>query len=321
MADLEPHPEPELDLSVVIGCYFEERTIDEFHARLSATLESMGRSYEIIFVNDGSTDDTFGHLEAIYEKDPHVTAIVDLMKNAGQSNAKTPGVMLARGRAIVLIDSDLQLDPEDLPKLVEKWDEGYDLVSGYRTERRDPLLRTIPSKLANAIMRRASESSLRDFGCTYKIYDARLVNAFAFGPFKPWRPVPVISMAQRIAEVPVAHHERKYGKSGWTFSKLFSYNMENLVNVSDRPFQLIGFALLVLAFLGVLRIGTAFFFEVSILPRVTTGLVLNVLVLGIFLTVGVLAIVGEFVIRNFVLLQGKPAFVVRSLRRRADESS
>ncbi len=129
MPDLLPHPEPEVELSVVISCYFEELTVDEFHARLSAVLESLGRSYEIIFVNDGSSDDTFGHLEAISEKDPKVTAIVDLMKNAGQSNAKTPGVMLARGRGVVMIDSDLQLDPEDLPYLVVMWDDCYDLVS------------------------------------------------------------------------------------------------------------------------------------------------------------------------------------------------
>ncbi len=319
MPDLLPHPEPEVELSILISCYFEEQTVDEFHARLSAVLESLGRSYEIIFVNDGSSDDTFGHLEAIYEKDPKVTAIVDLMKNAGQANAKTPGVMLARGRGVVLIDSDLQLDPEDLPKLVEKWDEGYDLVSGYRAKRHDSLMRRLPSKLANVIMRRASESEIRDFGCTYKIYDARLVNAFEFSPFKPWRPVPVISMAQRIAEVPVAHHKRKYGKSGWTFSKLFSYNMENLVNLSDRPFQMIGFALLFLSFIGGLRLAAEGFLDIRILPRVTSGLLLNVVVMGLLITVGVLAIVGEFVIRNFLLLQRKPAFAVRTLRRRTDE--
>jgi len=308
----------EPELSVVISCYFEELTIDEFHARLSRTLEETGRSYEIIFVNDGSADGTWERLEAVFEKDEHVTAVVDLMKNSGQSNAKTPGLKFARGRSVVMIDSDLQLDPEDLPKLIAKREEGFDLVSGYREERSDPLMRKLPSKIANVIMRRASRTSIRDFGCTYKIYDARLVRAFEFGPFKPWRPVPVVSMAQRIAEVPVAHHERKVGKSGWTFSKLFAYNMENLVNVSDRPFQLVGLLFMLAGTVLVLRLGAELFLDIRILRQVTPGLILNVLAVGVLLILGVLSLVGEFVIRNFLLLQRKPAFVIRCVRSRVD---
>lgn len=305
-----------VEFSVLVSCHFEEETIDEFHQRLSKTLQALGRPYEIVFVNDGSTDGTYARLDAIFDRDPHVTAIVDLMKNSGQSNAKTPGVMLARGRAIVMMDSDLQLDPEDLPKLVAAWDAGCDIVSGYREHREDPLVRTVPSVLANVIMRRASRSQIRDFGCTYKIYDGTLVRAFQFGPFKPWRPVPVISMAQRIVEVPVGHHPRRHGRSGWTFSKLFSYNMENLVNVSDRPFQLLGSAFLLLASLFILRLAAEFIFDLKILPRVTTGLLLNAMVVSLLVTLGVLSIVGELVIRNFLLLQQKPAFVVRRQRRR-----
>jgi dolichol-phosphate mannosyltransferase/undecaprenyl-phosphate 4-deoxy-4-formamido-L-arabinose transferase len=270
-----------VEFSVLVSCHFEEKTIDEFHQRLSKTLQALGRPYEIVFVNDGSTDGTYARLDAIFDRDPHVTAIVDLMKNSGQSNAKTPGVMLARGRAFVMMDSDLQLDPEDLPRLVAAWDAGCDVVSGYREHREDPLVR-----------------------------------AFQFGPFKPWRPVPVISMAQRIVEVPVGHHPRRHGRSGWTFSKLFSYNMENLVNVSDRPFQLLGSAFLFLASLFILRLAAEFIFDLKILPRVTTGLLLNAMVVSLLVTLGVLSIVGELVIRNFLLLQGKPAFVVRRQRRR-----
>jgi glycosyltransferase involved in cell wall biosynthesis len=306
----------QVEFSVLISCYFEEQTIDEFHERLSRTLLSLGRSYEIILVNDGSTDGTYERLEAIFERDLSVAAIVDLMKNSGQSNAKTPGVMMARGRAMVLMDSDLQLDPEDLPKLVAAWDTGCDIVSGYREHRKDPWRRTLPSMLANTIMRRASNSQIRDFGCTYKIYDGRLVRAFEFGPFKPWRPVPVISMAQRIAEVPVGHRPRKFGRSGWTFSKLFSYNMENLVNVSDRPFQMLGSIFLLLASVFMLRLAAETVFDFSVLPRVTPGLLLNAMVVSLLVTLGVLSMVGEFVIRNFLLLQRKPAFIVRRQRTR-----
>ena len=305
--------EPKFDFSIIISCYFEEQSIDEFYRRLSDTLKAMGKSYEIIFVNDGSTDKTFEKLKAIYSADPNVTAIVDLFKNSGQGNAKTPGVLLAEGKAIVLIDSDLQLDPEDLPTLVEKYDEGYDVVTGYRKGRHDSFLRTIPSKFANIIMRKASKSNLRDFGCTYKIYNGQLVCGFEFGPFKPWRPVPVISHAQRIAEVPVHHHPRRFGQSGWTFKKLFSYNMENIVSLSERPFQILGILCLLLSFVFVARIVSGYFVPFSILPNVTSGLLLNMIIISLLAILSILAVIGEFVIRNFGMMQKRPAYIVREI--------
>ena len=308
-------PQPAVDFSVIITCYFEEQSVDEFHKRLSATLESLRRSYEILFVNDGSTDGTFERLRAIYEADPRVSAAIDLFRNTGQANAATPGMMLARGRALVLIDSDLQLDPEDLPRLVAEYDAGADIVTGYRPERRDPLRRRLPSLLANAIMRHASHTRLRDFGCTFKIYDGALVRGFEFGPFKPWRPVPVIAAAGRIAEVPVTHHERRFGESGWTFRKLFAYNMENLVNLSERVFQYLGAICLVLALVFVVRIASAFVVDTT-LVEVTPGLVLNVVVVSLLVTTAILSALGEFVIRNFITLQRKPAFLVRTILRR-----
>ena len=308
-------PEPEVDFSVVITCYYEEQSIDEFYKRLSATLESMHRSYEILFINDGSTDGTFERLRAIYDADPHVSAAIDLFRNTGQGNATTPGIMLARGRALVLIDSDLQLDPEELPRLVTERDAGADIVTGYRRERQDSLRRRLPSLLANAIMRHVSHTRLRDFGCTFKIYDGALVRGFEFGPFKPWRPVPVIAAAGRIAEVPVTHHERRYGESGWTFRKLFAYNMENLVNLSERVFQYVGVICLVLALLFMIRIASAFVVDTA-LVEVTPGLVLNVVIVSLLLTTAILSAIGEFVIRNFIMLQRKPAFLVRTILHR-----
>jgi len=306
----------DLDLSVIISSYFEEKSIDEFHRRLSDTLRASGKSYEMIFINDGSTDGTFARLESIFEADPHVSAVIDLIKNAGQANAKTPGVMLSRGRSIVMIDSDLQLDPEELGALLVERDAGADIVSGYRRDRRDAWNRKLPSLLANVIMRRATASTLRDFGCTFKIYDGRIVRACEFDAFKPWRSVPVIARAQRIVEVPVTHHARRYGQSGWTFRKLFAYNMENLVNLSEQPFQWLGGVFLGLAGLFTLRLVADLFWDISILSRVTGGLILNVLTLGLLAVLGVVAIVGEFVIRSFIVLQGPPAFIIRTILQR-----
>jgi glycosyltransferase involved in cell wall biosynthesis len=306
----------EVDLSAVITCYFEEKSIDEFYSRLASTLESMPCSSEILFVNDGSTDGTWARLCDIFERDTRVSAVIDLFKNSGQANAATPGIMLARGRAILLLDSDLQLDPEELPTLWREFEAGAHVVSGCRRDRRDSAARKLPSLLANVIMRRASSSKLRDFGCTYKIYDGTLVRGFDFGPAKPWRPVPVIAAAGHISEVDVTHHARRFGESGWTFRKLFAYNMENLVNLSGSVFQYLGAVCFFLALLFVLRIGVSFFSEARIVEEVTPGLILNFGVVALLTLLAVLAAIGEFVIRNFIALQRKPAFIVREMRRR-----
>jgi glycosyltransferase involved in cell wall biosynthesis len=304
------------EFSVIITCYYEEKSIEEFHAGLSAALESLGRSYEIIFVNDGSTDTTFEKLKAIFDEDAHVSAVIDLFKNAGQTAAMTAGLMHAQGKHFVFIDSDLQLDTADLPLLVAKYDEGYDVVSGCRKNRKDSLGRILPSKIANMIMRQVSKSDLTDFGCTFKIYNARLIRAFDYGPHRTWRPAYVIAQAQRVAEVPVTHYPRKYGKSGWTFRKLFAYNMDNLVGMTDRPFQILSVVCLLLAFAFVVRIVLAWVLPFAVLTEITNGLILNVTVLSLLLILSVLAAIGEFLIRSYNVLQKHPAYIIREILQR-----
>lgn len=312
--------QPKYDFSVVISCYFEEQSIDIFYERLSQTLKSTGRSYEIIFINDGSTDKTFEKLCSIFHADPQVTAVINLFKNTGQANAKTPGVMIAEGKGMIFIDSDLQLNPEELPLLIQEFDKGYDIVTGFRQNRKDTFFRTFPSKIANTIMRKASKTELKDFGCTFKIYDMRLVHGFQFGPFKPWRSVPVIAKAGRIAEIAVNHHERQFGQSGWSFKKLFDYNMENMVHLSERPFQMVGLLCLFFAFLFGSRLLLETLFPIQVLPQVTTGLLANILIFGILSILTVLAMIGEFIIRNFIKLEKHPAFIIKEIFMRKSEN-
>ncbi len=306
----------EPEFSVVITCYFEEQSIDEFHARLRGALESLGRSYEILFVNDGSRDGTLERLEAIQAGDDRVYAVIDLMKNSGQAVAITAGCAHARGRNIVLLDSDLQLDPEELPRLVEEFDRGFDVVSGYREDRQDSPWRTIPSRFANWILRSVSETDLRDFGCTFKILDGRLIRAFQPGPTRPLKPPHVLGAAGRVSQVPVSHHPRPHGRSGWTFSKLFAYNLDNLVSLSQRPFQVLSAASFVVGLLLVLRIVVSLVAPQAFLSTVTNGLLLNAIVLALLVTVTVMCVVGEYVIRSHLILQGHPAYVIRTLNLR-----
>ena len=305
------------EFSALITCYYEEYSIEEFHARLSKALRSLGRSFEIIFVNDGSTDRTFEKLREIFERDPDVKVIVDLFRNAGQLAAITAAFCEARGRAILLMDSDLQLAPEEIPLLVAEYDKGYDVVSGARVNRKDSWLRIIPSKLANIIMRKATLSEFSDFGCTFKIYDARLLRAFDYGPHRLFSTVDTIARAGRRREIPVTHRRRKYGKSGWTFQKLLKFNSDNLVSLSERPFQVLAALCLDAAALFCVRILLGYIFPVRILGAVSNGLLLNAILISLLITIGAMSMIGEFAIRSFLIGRNLPLYVVREVRRRA----
>jgi glycosyltransferase involved in cell wall biosynthesis len=310
----------DIDFSVCITCYHEENSIDEFYRRLSATLESLNRSYEIIFVNDGSRDRTWEKLKAIFANDPHVHAVLDLFKNSGQRAGATAAINESRGKAIVLMDSDLQLAPEDLPRLVAEYDRGFDLVTGYRENRKDSLFRILPSKLANVIMRRASRSNIRDFGCTFNIYNATLVRAFQYGPRNLANGVEMISRLERIAQLPVTHFPRRYGKSGWTFSSLMKYNMDNVVILSERPFQVVAFICFIATLLLAIRVLFYRLWPIAILPSVTNGLLLNAIVVSLLVNVALSCLTGEFAIRSFFQHKAIPLYVVREKLLRQNTS-
>lgn len=311
-------PAAEPEFSVLITCYNEEHSIDEFHAGLSKAMSRLGRSYEIVFVDDGSADRTFAKLGEIFNRDPKVSAIVDMFSNAGQQAGITAALCEARGRAILLMDSDLQLAPEEIPLLVEEYDKGYDVVSGARTNRQDSWLRIVPSKLANGIMRKATRSEFRDFGCTFKIYNARLVRAFSYCPHRLFSNVDLIARASRRCEVPVTHYPRKYGKSGWTFRKLIKYNTDNLVSLSERPFQILAVLCLIFAALFCARILLGYVLPIRILGSISNGLLLNAIVISMLVIVGILCMIGEFAIRAFLVSRHLPLYVVREVRRRQE---
>ena len=300
----------------MISCYYEEDTIDEFHRRLSATLESIGRPYEIIIIDDGSSDRTFERIEAIFHRDENVAVAMDLLQNAGQLRAWTAGICESRGEVVLLIDSDLQLAPEELPLLLEEWDKGCDVVSGYLKNRQDSLFRILPSKIANMIMRRVSGTDLRDFGCTYKLYSMKLLRAFELGPFNPFQTAAILSRAGHWSEVPISHVPRKVGESGWTFKKLWEFNMDNIALLLQRPFQIMAGVGALVAVLMVVRLLIELFTPISLLGDITHGLLLNSIVISWVLLLAALAIIGEFGIRSFRASLRIPSYVVRRTLRR-----
>lgn len=299
--------------SVIIACHYEEKSIMEFYTRLSKTLSGLNKSYEIVFVNDGSTDRTFDLLKEIFNKDKKVTKIINLFKNAGQNAAVTAGVVHAMGKHFILMDSDLQLAPEELPLLVEEFEKGYDVVSGYRKERKDSLFRTFPSVIANFIMRKVSNSDFSDFGCTFKIFHGELVRAFHLSPLKLFNMVYIVGQAQKCKEVPISHFPRKYGKSGWSFNKLMEYNMENFIGLLSKAFQFIGFWSIVIAALLVFRLIVDAFYSFKILSNIYNGGVLIAVLFSMFVTLKMLCLIGEYVVRIFSVSQKNPKYIIKEI--------
>src|SRR5262249_14885978 len=224
-------PSLPLELSVVVPLFNEEATLEELHRRLAAVLAMLGASYEIIFVDDGSTDGTYFALCAMGAHNPALR-IVKLTRNYGQTAALAAGFDRARGKVIVAMDGDLQHAPEDLPRLLAKLDEGYDVVSGWRERRVDNYwTRRLPSRIANWLIARLSGVPLRDFGTTFKAYRASVVKGIGlYGDLHRFIPALASSLGARIAEVPITNVERAQNKSHYGLSRTWRV-MADLVTV------------------------------------------------------------------------------------------
>jgi len=239
-------PRNAVDLSVVIPLFDEEATLDELYRRLTAVLAGLRVTYEIVFVDDGSRDGTYFTASAIGATDPAVV-LVKLARNYGQTAALAAGFDRARGRVIVAMDGDLQHAPEDLPRLLDKLDEGYDIVSGWRERRVDNYwTRRLPSRIANWLMAKLSGVPLHDFGTTFKAYRASVIKRVSlFGDLHRFIPALASSYGARIAEVPIANIERPQNKSHYGLSRTWRV-MADLITVrfllryATRPLHLFG---------------------------------------------------------------------------------
>lgn len=297
--------------SIIVCCYFEEKSIEEFLTRLILPLREAKISFEVIVTNDGSTDGTYKVLKRMFDQFNEITVVSDLFKNSGQLAAMSCGVTNATGEHFVFIDSDLQLDPEQLTMLITEFEKGYDIVSGKRVNREDKFSRRLTSQFANKIMAHVAKHKLTDFGCTFKIYNGKLVRAFGFGPYKRWKTSFVFSRAGKVIEVPVNHHPRKYGESGQSFRGLVNFLFDNIIGLSDRPFLLLSMGSAILVLLFILRILIAFIFDFTVVKVVSPGLLLNFIVLQILMLLMVAAALGEYIFRSYLRIEGDPIYVVR----------
>jgi glycosyltransferase involved in cell wall biosynthesis len=201
-------------LSVVIPAYNEEENVPILYEKLKKVLDGLGQDYEIIFVDDGSTDGTYQRLKQLAEKDSRLK-VIRFKRNYGQTAAMSAGFEHAKGDVIITLDADLQNDPEDIPILLEKLKEGYHVVSGWRKDRKDPFLsRRLPSMIANWLISKITGVHLHDYGCTLKAYRAEVVKDLElFGDMHRFLPALTKRRGAKITEVVVRHHPRMFGRS------------------------------------------------------------------------------------------------------------
>ena len=309
------------DLSVVIPLYNEEPNVAELHRELTAALGAWGRSYELLFVDDGSNDGTFAALKALQAGDPRMRVIA-LRRNFGQTAAFAAGFAHARGRKIATSDGDLQNDPRDLPMMVDLLDDGHDIVCGWRRKRRDPwLTRRVPSNLANWLISRTTGVRLHDYGCSLKVFRGEVVRSLRlYGEMHRFIPAIASEQGVRIAEVEVNHRPRRFGASKYGLSRtmrvvLDLFTVKFLLSYSTQPIQIFGppgllmgaAGLGITAYLGYVRLfaGQA----IGDRPLLLLGILL--IFAGMqFLTLGLLA---ELQARTYHESQDKPIYTVREI--------
>jgi undecaprenyl-phosphate 4-deoxy-4-formamido-L-arabinose transferase len=307
----KPTPAPEI--SVVIPVFNEEDNLRELGERLIRTLTAMGRPFEIIFVDDGSTDGSWQLLSDLNGQYPQYIRALQFHRNFGQHQAIFAGFQAARGQVMVTLDADLQNPPEEIPRLVAKLDEGYDTVGGWRENRQDSLFRRLPSQLVNTVMSRVTGVKLRDYGCMLRAYRRSVVDSInQCQESSSFIPALANLFSHRVAEIPVGHAERERGKSKYGIFKLLRLNFDLMTGFSNLPIHLVGFMGVTIAFLGLLFGFLLLIRRIFVGPEVE-GVFTLFAILFVFVglnTLG-LALIGEYVGRIYREVRGRPRFVVR----------
>ncbi|OHA84329.1 MAG: glycosyl transferase [Candidatus Yonathbacteria bacterium RIFOXYC1_FULL_52_10] len=316
-----PHKSGPRDLSVIIPAKDEGESLEELYGALTRTLERMGRSYEIIFVNDGSTDNTQQVIERLHERDARVVGI-EFRKNFGQTPALAAGIDHATGAIIIVLDADLQNDPYDIPLLVAKIDEGYDIVSGWRKDRKDTMVtRRIPSLIANYLLNSASKTPVHDLGCALKAYRREVLEGVRlYGDMHRYLPIYAGMNGARIAEIVVNHRPRIFGKSKYGLSRIFKVIIDMVTiqfwaNFLTKPMRFFGMLGLTLGAAGILA--GIYLTYIKIAHGAAIGdrplLIFAVLSMLAGLQIVGLGILGEMLSRSYFEAQGRKTYSIRKI--------
>ncbi|MBI2997876.1 MAG: glycosyltransferase family 2 protein [Deltaproteobacteria bacterium] len=317
-----------MDLSVVVPIYNEEESLEALFQETNEVLRALGKDCEIIIVDDGSTDGTYPILTRLFRKEPRLK-VIRLKRNFGQTAAVAAGLAYAQGEVIVAMDGDGQNDPGDIPALLAKLEEGFDLVSGWRSPRQDPFwTRRLPSQIANGLISWITEVKLHDYGCTLKAIRREIAKDLKlYGEMHRFIPAIAYERGARIAEIKVHHRPRLWGKSKYGIARTFRVvldllTVKFLLSYATRPLHIFGLV-------GLLSGGIGFVLAVYLtVQKLVYGLeiagrpllllsVLLILVSFQFVTMGLLA---EMLARTYHESQNKPIYVIKEVldeRRRA----
>ncbi|NQV57932.1 MAG: glycosyltransferase [Rhodospirillales bacterium] len=309
-----------IELSIVIPLYNEEANIDELYDRSIDALDQLGKSFEIICVNDGSRDSTEEHLAKLASKDKRIK-VINFQVNKGQTAAMMAGIIQSKGDIIIPMDGDLQNDPKDIEHLLKKLDEGYDVVSGWRKVRIDAvILRKIPSQIANWIISRISGVHLHDFGCTLKAYRREVLqDVRLYGEMHRFVPIFAKWQGAKVAEIPVNHFARTNGVSNYGIERVLKVILDLIVvkfltQYETKPiyvFGLFGLFNLFISFLaGLFAVYLRVFEGISFILTPLPLLVITIFMLGIMCIF--LGLLAEILVRIYFESQDKSVYNIRS---------
>jgi glycosyltransferase involved in cell wall biosynthesis len=310
------------DLSLIIPVYNEEENLPILMEAICLSLQPLNREWEVIFVDDGSTDHSLDVLTLLVEQDPEHVRVLVFRRNFGQTAAIAAGIDHSRGSIIVLLDADMQNDPADIPILLAKLDEGYDLVSGWRKDRKDNrLTRTIPSNMANGLISWVTGVHLHDYGCTLKAYRRDSLEGFRlYGEMHRFIPVFAHSIGARITELPVRHHPRKFGKAKYGLERTIKvvldlFTVKFLLDYSHKPMRIFGGAGVLLMFSSGILLSYLFirrvFEGIPILGSPLFQLGVMFFILG-FQSI-LMGLIAELLARTYHESQQKPTYIIRKI--------
>lgn len=307
-------------VSVVVPIYNEVKNVPLLHQKIKAAMAAAKYKWELVLVDDGSKDGSLQAMEALAARDPKHTRVVALRRNFGQTAAISAGIDYSTGEIIVLMDGDLQNDPEDIPKLLTEIEKGFDLVSGWRKSRKDNfILRTLPSMVANKLISWVTKVPLHDYGCTLKAYRREVLTGFRlYGEMHRFIPAYAGYVGATITEVPVQHHPRKYGSSKYGLERTIKvildlFTVKFLSGYVNKPIYLFGGVGIGFSGLGLL--GLVFLFTRKFL--LGTGVVdspifmLSALLFAIGIQSVLLGLIAEITVRTYHESQSKPIYSVR----------
>jgi glycosyltransferase involved in cell wall biosynthesis len=311
-----------MNLSLIIPVYNEQDNLPFLFDAIYKVMEPINSSWELILVDDGSRDNSLSVLKEYAQKDPSHIRVISFRRNFGQTAAIAAGLDYAQGDIIVLLDADMQNDPADIPMMLAKLDEGYDLVSGWRKSRKDnAVTRNFPSMVANWIISQVTGVHLHDYGCTLKVYRRDVLEGFRlYGEMHRFIPVYASSVGAKITELTVNHHPRKFGKTKYGLERTIKvildlFTVKFLVAFSSKPIYLFGgaggflmvFGILMMVYLLVRRI----FFLVSVTGSPLFQVSAMLFTLG-FQSL-LMGLIAELLVRTYHESQRKPTYTVRTI--------